>query len=484
MAFSRRGEEPPPKPRPPDGRAAAPDGPEADRGAPRAAYLARHERHERARAAAAARSLRLSNLRALTFVAGALALLAYDVLEPPREAAALAAVGLLVLVFAAQVRLHRRVRRQERREAVLAALAREGLLRLDRDWAALAAALPAAERAQPEPEPDHPYARDLDVLGAASLLRLAGPVTSERGRALLVSWLLAPAPPDEVRARQEAVRELAGAAELRAEVTALGRLAEPRSFTGIDALLSWAEGEPWILDRTWLRAASWVLPPLVLGGLLAQLLLGSPPWWILPALPQLAVLRRVSRWAGPTFATAAEGGSALRGLVPQLAILEERPWEADRLRSVTERLGRGERSAHARLRRLSRLLDTVESRRNAFYALLAPLLLLDAHLGVALDRWRAASGRSVRDWIEAAGEWEALAALATVAHDHPRWTYPAFVDADAPRAALRLEARALGHPLLHPDTCVRNDVTVGPPGTFLFVTGSNMSGKSTLLRAL
>jgi DNA mismatch repair ATPase MutS len=124
--------------------------------------------------------------------------------------------------------------------------------------------------------------------------------------------------------------------------------------------------------------------------------------------------------------------------------------------------------------------DTVASRRNLIYATLAPGLMLDVHLCAALERWRRAHGPSVRKWVEALGAWEATAALATIAHDHPDWAYPILGSDDEPV----LEARGLGHPLLPPESCVRNDVAVGPPGTFLFVTGSNMSGKSTLLRAI
>jgi DNA mismatch repair ATPase MutS len=78
------------------------------------------------------------------------------------------------------------------------------------------------------------------------------------------------------------------------------------------------------------------------------------------------------------------------------------------------------------------------------------------------------------------GQWEALASLAGLAHDNPDWPFPS-VDAGAPKG---VEASALGHPRLPDPVRVVNDVTVGPPGTFLFVTGSNMSGKTTLLRAL
>ena len=107
------------------------------------------------------------------------------------------------------------------------------------------------------------------------------------------------------------------------------------------------------------------------------------------------------------------------------------------------------------------------------------MLHWDVHVLVALERWKERSGHRVGDWLDATGEAEALAALAALAADHPDWTMPA-LDPDAHT----VEARALGHPLIAPGICIRNDVEIGPAGSFLLVTGSNMSGKSTLLRAL
>ncbi|HSM61332.1 MAG TPA: hypothetical protein VK849_11065 [Longimicrobiales bacterium] len=447
---------------------------------PRDAYAGLAARHGAAAAAADRRSVRLSNLRAVTFVAAFGGWVAWDVLEGAAAAVALALAGVLVAVFGVLVVLHRRAAVEERWERALAGVFREGALRLDRDWEGLDAALPAAERREDPPSTDHPYARDLDVTGRASLLRLLGPVTSERGRRVLRGWLLAPAPPAEARRRQGAVRELAPAVELRAAITARGRLEGPDALDGIEAFLAWAEEDSWILGRRVLRAASWALPALLIAAVLADFLAGAPPLWILPAIAQLDVFRRVMPRAQESFGRAEIGGGPLRSIVPQLVLLEGRTWADPLLASIEARLGREEHAARRHLERLSALLDTAESRRNMVYASLSPLLLLDVHLGVRLDRWRAAHGRAVRDWLEALGEWEALSALAALAHDHPDWCDPVFTD----RAEPTLSATSLGHPLLPDDACVRNDVRVGPPGTFLLVTGSNMSGKSTLLRAL
>ena len=448
---------------------------------PRAYYDERHERHQEASERASRRSLVLSNVRAGTFVALLASLVVLEELTFPAAWVPLGLALLLAAAFVVQVVVHRRVRRIARWEGALASVAREGLYRLERSWAALEDALPRAERVFQEPAADHAYARDLDVAGHASLVRLLGPVTSERGRALLRAWLLEPAPPATVGERHGALRELAPLADFRAEVAARGRLDGPETLEGIgglDRFFRWAEGDDAGLPRVIVLAA-WILPPLTLVGAVGYFAFAWLPWWVLPALAQLDVLRRHRRRLARTLDDASAGGPPLRAHVPQLELVGLRAWTDPLLSSLAGRLGLGEEAAHRRLGRLSDLLDTVESRRNAFYAMLAPVLLLDVHLCAALDRWRAAHGRTARDWLEALGEWEALASLATLAHDQPTWAYPTFV-ADA----AELAATSLGHPLLPPERCVRNDVRVGPPGTFLLVTGSNMSGKSTLLRAI
>ena len=445
---------------------------------PHETYRHRLAHHEARRDEAARRSRVLSNVRAGVFVAIVGTWIVFEELEPPGAWAALGVAVLLVAAFVGLIVVHRRVRRLERWEGALAGVAREGLLRLRRDWDGLERALPPAERGPEEPTPEHPYARDLSVTGHASLVRLAGPVTSERGRAILRAWLLAPAPPAAARARQGAVRELAPLHDFRAELVARGRLDGPETLDGLERFFVWAE-EGVAPAPPRVRAAVWLLPPLLLAGLVGYFALGWWPWWVLPALAQLVLLRRHRERLARTLAESVAGGPPLRALAPQLRLVEEGSWTDPLLDALVDRLGHGDRAAHRDVERLSRLLDTVESRRNAFYAMLAPILLLDFHLCTALDRWRAAHGRAVRDWLEALGEWEALSAFAALAHDHPDWSDAAFRGEPA-----ELRASALGHPLLRPDACVRNDVVVGPPGTFLLVTGSNMSGKSTLLRAI
>jgi DNA mismatch repair ATPase MutS len=134
------------------------------------------------------------------------------------------------------------------------------------------------------------------------------------------------------------------------------------------------------------------------------------------------------------------------------------------------------------MRLLGRIMDLANLRFSSVYSLVQPLSLWDFHVLALLERWQRRNGQRVRQWFDVLGQWEALASLSSLVHDNPTWTFPSIeVEPDAER---RMTARSLGHPLLPEDRRVANDVTIGPPGTFLMVTGSNMSGKSTLLRAI
>jgi DNA mismatch repair ATPase MutS len=135
--------------------------------------------------------------------------------------------------------------------------------------------------------------------------------------------------------------------------------------------------------------------------------------------------------------------------------------------------------------RLARWIAWAEVRHSPMlHGMLAAALAWDALLLVGLDGWRRASGAAVRDWFDALADAEALVALATLAHDNPGWCFPEPIESGAPASEASLDAAALGHPLLAAGTRVTNPVRLGAPGSLLMVSGSNMAGKTTLLRAV
>lgn len=436
-------------------------------------YRARIARFTRERDLLAHRSTRLSRARLVVFLA-ALALLLWA--EWGAGAPAFVAGGALLAVFLVLVVRHGGVRRALRHREALLQINEEGLRRRERAWDAL----PGAGLAGPGA--DHAYAHDLDLFGPASLIQLLGPPATAFGRATLRAWLLAPAPPDEIRARQAAVAELAPRNDLRDELLARGRLMDRSSPRDVERFLEWAEGEPWLRHRPALRWAARLIPVATVGLGIARLAGAvDRPFWLIPVLVGFTLTMANRRALDRTFTRALGRADTFRAYTPMLRLVAESEFDAPRLRELRAVLGTGDDAAPAAMRRLERLAELADLRWSGlFHFPVHALTLWDFHVLDALERWQTQAGPRARAWLEALGEVEALAALAALAHDHPGWAFPEIVTDGEPA----LEARGLGHPLLRDDVRVTNDVVVGPPGTFLLVTGSNMSGKSTLLRAI
>jgi len=379
------------------------------------------------------------------------------------------------LVFVALVVAHARVDAWKQWNQIRGRQNREQAARVRRDWDLV----PRADLGQPSP--DHPYAADLDLVGRASLADLLGAPATPAGRRLLATWLLTPSTIEAIRGRQEGVAELALELEWRQQVHALGSLA---AFDPIrlERFLAWAEQPPWLLSRRWLIWTARTLPGIaaVLAALHWSGVTGVGYW--IPALLANTVLRYAAgRRLRNTFDGIEAQQSAREHGERLFRIVREHTFRSRSLTGLAAALGTGHSAADAAFRRLGRVMAFVDLRHSSLLHFpVNAITLWDLHVLYALERWRAASGEAVRRWFDTVGEFEALSALAGLSHDNADWTFP---ELSAPTPPV-LEARDLAHPLLPRGVRVANDVRVGPAGRFLFVTGSNMSGKSTLLRAL
>ena len=390
---------------------------------------------------------------------------------PSESIAAAAALVVSVALFLAFVALHARTRTEERRARDLSKLNSLGAARVRRDWPSL----PMAREIIPL---DHPYASDLDVAGTtASLFRLLDVVSVATGRPVLLGWLLGSPPSlEELGERQKAVAELAAAVQLREELCVLARRGHDVAPERLAMFFDWAEREPWLPTRPVLHWTARIIP-IVTVATAVLALFGRLPSTApgLSIVVGLFVLARHRSAMNEHLASVLRRGTGLRSQREMLDVLTKTRFtspllQRDQSQAVTGTAG---------LRALERSLSLLEGQGSLVHAILAALVLWDVHALAWLDRWRARYGRTLRPALEALGRVEALAALGTLAHDNPEWIFPE-VDAHADR----LTATTLGHPLIAPVIRIGNDVTVGPPETLLLVTGSNMSGKSTLLRAI
>ncbi|HEX5077163.1 MAG TPA: hypothetical protein VFW03_28390 [Gemmatimonadaceae bacterium] len=436
---------------------------------------------------------RISQLRLIAFVVAAasgVALLAgWGRTTLPVAGLVIGAAAYIVLA-----RTHARRRRRARWARVRRIVCEQGALRVARDWNALA---PWTGETLTH---DHAHAADLDVTGHASLVRLLDVTSPGPGRQTVLSWLTGEAPPVvELRARQDAVRELTPAVEWRETLTAHSWTAGRSRRADVDRFLAWAGQPAWLLNRpalVWVARALpfFIVPAVSLAflsllwsrhvmpepdALLVRLGTFAREWWLLPFAAGILLMVFTRRVVNGRLHAAMSHLGGLAAYAEMLAHVESSSFMVPRFASLRARLTT-DRSASRSLTRLGAIVRLAEARYSPMGHVVLQLLgLWDVHVAVALEQWQATSGSHARDWLDALGEAEALAALATLAHDNPAWVMPDFVDGPA-----RIEARALGHPLLNDAARVSNDVTVGPPGTFLLVTGSNMSGKSTLLRAI
>ncbi len=415
---------------------------------------------------------RLANLRLLAFVLAAAAL----VLGFWQSMAWAQWLGFLfAAIFIALVVYHRTVARRRRRWEELWKINIEAGHRVLRAWDDLPV------RHSVRAVPGEPYAADLDIFGHASLFHLLDTLTTHAGESTLASWLRGPAPPQNLTARQEAVAELAPMLDLRDELELRGRLINEER-PNPERFLDWAESDLWLTlpANSWMRWGA-IASVITLWALLIAQVAGVVryPFWAAFAAANLLFTFTIGQGMYRLLERAASGEAGFRSYATAFELICGTQFSGSALKSAQARLGREGVDAPAYMHRLHRLTNLVIPASALLYAPIQALTLWNVHLLAALERWQSTAGKQARAWLEVLGQMEALSALARLAHDNPGWTFP-HVDADVDS----LEARDLGHPLLPPHRRVDNDVAIGPPGTFLLVTGSNMSGKSTLLRAI
>lgn len=374
--------------------------------------------------------------------------------------------------FVAAVAWHRRVVAALGRARKATAYYTRALDRLNDRWAGRG---PAGERYG---DPAHPYAGDLDLFGRGSLYQYLCEAHTPVGKDTLAEWLCKPAEPDVVRSRQEAVAELRDDVDLREELAVLGDPEQPDLKTR--ELLTWPAAPPVLVGRAGPIVAV-ILGSLGLAGVVLWVGFGTGPAPLLAvAIVELIFVaglwHRIREVTRDSRAVLAE----LTAFLPVLRLVESSHFSSPMLRSLRESLAADGSSPSARVARLAALLDAWDSAmRNQLLLPAAFVLMVPAHLVYSIERWRLRDGRHVRQWLDAVATFEAASSLSAFAYGHPDYAIPDVVP-DGPL----FEAKGLGHPLIPATLRVGNDIRLGREPALLLVSGSNMSGKSTLMRAV
>jgi hypothetical protein len=376
-----------------------------------------------------------------------------------------------ILAFVPLLFVHARVLNALDRARRAAAFYERGLARITHTWQG------SGERGERYRAAAHPYAEDLDLFGPGGLFELLVTTRTRSGEDILANWLLSPAPPAVVRDRQGAVVELAGKLDLREDLAVLGPEVETAIRT--EDLRAWAAAPP-RLEGRWPRVVLPIVAAVSTSLIARWVWTGAPPDWLVPALIVQGLFALRFRDAAHHVAHGIEQREQeLRALAMLMDRIEREPVETPLLQRLRDRLRATGRSPAAEVKRLARLVDILSSGHNQIFAPIAALLLLGTQLAFAVEAWRRRCGPAVATWLDAVAEYEALSSLATYSAEHPSHPFPEFIEGEPVFAA-----DALGHPLL-PADAVPNDVQLGGLAPhLLLVSGSNMSGKSTLLRTV
>jgi hypothetical protein len=398
-----------------------------------------------------------------------------------------------VIAFFVLVVMHERVITARRRAENGAAFYERGLGRVEGTWQG------RGDQGKEFADDHHPYAGDFDLFGHGSLFELISIAVTSAGRARLARWLKEPSrDAKEIRARQEAVLELRDDVSLREDLAiAAAEVTREIESAKLDA---WAS-MPAVALSKFERIAAIVLPAATvilflitvpslftrLVGLThpeAVLRLGVfanvPSWPLLVALiATIFLARRLHPRVEPVITAVERAEPALALLGGVLARVERVSFTSPLLVALHGRLRGANEPASREIERLRKLVALLDARRNQFFAPFAVVLLWTAHVAFAIERWRVRSGSRIGEWIESVGEIEALASLGSFAFEHPGFAMPEIVE----RGPL-FDAQALGHPLIAGGKRVTNDIRLDETLRLYVVSGSNMSGKSTMMRSV
>jgi hypothetical protein len=342
--------------------------------------------------------------------------------------------------------------------------------------------------------PTHPYTSDLDVFGQHSIFQLLNRTTTESGMILLSEWLSEPASDYEIKERQKAIKELSQKFDWRQDFEASGMHFQNKK-SDYHKLLNWVEAPVLLLKyRLMYTAAAITLSVLSLLGLYFSIInITSSSWYIylIPFITVLVInnriLKKVKTLAEDIVATSQQNISTLKGYRTLINKIECESFNSKKLCHLQSILKKNRYSAFNEINRLCSLLEFSQQRGiknvpiggNYFYPLLNSFLLLDIYLIIGTEKWKSRNKAFLKTWAEVVSEFEVINSLAGFSYSNPSYTFPEITEENN-----YLHFESLGHPLINSNKRVCNDFHSEGGGSIVMITGSNMGGKSTFLRAV
>ncbi len=380
--------------------------------------------------------------------------------------------------------IHQRIIRARTRAETAVAMYRRGIARIEDRWAG------TGQTGDRFRDPAHVYADDLDLFGRGCLFELLSTARLPMGESQLAAWLKSPSSHAEILERHQLITELRDKLDLQRDLGVMGE--ELRARLNPESLVAWAEAKREMPVAIWHFAS--VVLALAFIATLAWSIGQLNSWPVLIVIVLEIIFRRaLHRRAHHVNEGVSCNAEGLVLFADVLQRLEREKFASPRLQSLMAQLNRDGAIASRSIRQLAQIEYWIDAHHSLIGHILELPLLYSIQVAFVAEWWRRRYGSRMRASVEVVGEIEALLSLATYSYEHPSDPFPEFVDAPAARTPSAtgnsnplgsFDGVDLGHPLIAAANCVRNSVRLDYATRVLLVSGSNMSGKSTLLRSV
>ncbi|WP_066219302.1 MutS-related protein [Formosa haliotis] len=342
--------------------------------------------------------------------------------------------------------------------------------------------------------PNHPYSSDLDIFGQHSIFQLVNRTTTESGEIRLSEWLSKPANKAEILNRQHAIKTLSKKLDWRQNFQASGMHYLNKKSNYAD-LLHWVEQPLVLLKKQPIYRLIALVSPILffISTYFFYLNLGLPTaflhltFMIVVLGTNYLIINKLKNLSEAIVETSSANLETLHGYLSLIKNIETESFEAKKLQDLQAKLTQGNYSAHHEIKQLCSLLEYAQQRPikkipiggNYMYPLLNSILLLDIYLILGTEKWKLKNKAMITTWADVISEFEAINSFAGFHYSNPTYSFPVITDTQN-----YVYFEALGHPLLEHTKRVCNDFHSEEAGDVIMITGSNMAGKSTFLRAV
>jgi len=382
-------------------------------------------------------------------------------------------LGVFLIFFIPLIILHNHYLNKRNYSIVLLKINEESLKRIHGEWNSF------TDDGSEFLDDSHNYSQDLDIFGPGSLFQFINTTITYLGRRKLREFLISPTrSAEEIINRQEAVQELTQKLGWRQQYQAEGMLES--TIQDPQALFLWANSTEGFYRNPRVIFIFRFIPAItIIIGILTFLNPETRYYTLIAALViQYIILKINANQRGAILGVAYKYTENIKAYHKMLILLEQEDYSSRHLQHLKNRLKSQGLTAGEQIRKLEKIVEAIANRQNQLYIFFNIVLLLDYQFVFALEKWKEKSGTNLQVWLDIIGEFEALSSLAVLSHDYPEWRTPQ-ISVEGPV----FTAEAMGHPLLV-NSGVANNLKFEPPEKILLITGSNMSGKSTLLRTV